>query len=47
MYCSPSNDDLLVGMCSDTGGSKVPRYNQSGQMTHEIQHDNTCMDLYK
>ncbi|XP_052681676.1 uncharacterized protein LOC128162486 [Crassostrea angulata] len=47
VYWSPSTGDLLVGMCyrhTDTG--KVTRYNQSGQLTQTIQHDNTGRGLY-
>ncbi|XP_065929130.1 uncharacterized protein [Magallana gigas] len=47
VYWSPSTGDLLVGMCyrhTDTG--KVTRYNQSGQLTQTIQHDNTGRRLY-
>nr|XP_034309442.1 uncharacterized protein LOC117683735 [Crassostrea gigas] len=47
-YWSPSTGDLLVGMCyihyTETG--KVTRYNQSGQLTQTIQHDNTGRGLY-
>eukprot|EP00105_Crassostrea_gigas_P016097 XP_011433348.2 PREDICTED: uncharacterized protein LOC105332434 [Crassostrea gigas] len=54
VYWSPSTGDLLVGMrykkkyrgylLIDT--SKVIRYNQSGQLTQTIQHDNTGQGLY-
>nr|XP_011445835.3 uncharacterized protein LOC105341171 [Crassostrea gigas] len=47
VYWSPSTGDLLVGMGyihTDTG--KVTRYNQSGQLTQTIQHDNTGRGLY-
>uniref|UniRef100_K1P1D1 Tripartite motif-containing protein 3 n=1 Tax=Magallana gigas TaxID=29159 RepID=K1P1D1_MAGGI len=47
VYWSPSTGDLLVAMCyicTDTG--KVTRYNQSGQLTQTIQHDNTGRGLY-
>ncbi|XP_065929641.1 uncharacterized protein [Magallana gigas] len=47
VYWSPSTGDLLVGMCyihTETG--KVTRYNQSGQLTQTIQHDNTGRRLY-
>ncbi|XP_052683304.1 uncharacterized protein LOC128163699 [Crassostrea angulata] len=47
VYWSPSTGDLLVGMCyirTDTG--KVTRYNQSGQLTQTIHHDNTGRRLY-
>ncbi|XP_065939274.1 uncharacterized protein [Magallana gigas] len=47
VYWSPSTGDLLVGMCNyDTKTSKVTRYNQSGQLTHTIQKDNTGQGLY-
>eukprot|EP00105_Crassostrea_gigas_P039575 XP_019923723.1 PREDICTED: uncharacterized protein LOC105330472 [Crassostrea gigas] len=46
VYLSPSTGDLLVGMCNDNTG-KVTRYNQSGQLTQTIQHDNnTGRGLY-
>ncbi|XP_065929523.1 uncharacterized protein [Magallana gigas] len=48
VYWSPSTGDLLIGMCyrhTDTG--KVTRYNQSGQQTQTIQHDNTGRGLYR
>ncbi|XP_052683131.1 uncharacterized protein LOC128163541 [Crassostrea angulata] len=48
VYWSPSTENLLVGMCCthiETG--KVTRYNQSGQLTHTIQHDNTGRGLYR
>nr|XP_034308033.1 uncharacterized protein LOC105321474 isoform X2 [Crassostrea gigas] len=41
VYWSPSTGDLLVGMCyihTDTG--KVTRYNQNGQLTQIVQHNN-------
>ncbi|XP_052682084.1 tripartite motif-containing protein 2-like [Crassostrea angulata] len=47
VYWSPSTGDLLVGMWyihTETG--KVTRYNQSGQLTQTIQHDNTGRGLY-
>uniref|UniRef100_K1QNS7 Tripartite motif-containing protein 2 n=1 Tax=Magallana gigas TaxID=29159 RepID=K1QNS7_MAGGI len=47
VYWSPSTGDLLVGMYNiDTKTGKVTRYNQSGQLTQTIQHDNTGMGLY-
>ncbi|XP_052692735.1 uncharacterized protein LOC128171010 isoform X3 [Crassostrea angulata] len=47
VYWSPSTGDLLVGMYNyDTKTGKVTRYNQSGQLTHTIQNDNTGMGLY-
>ncbi|XP_052680949.1 uncharacterized protein LOC128161659 isoform X2 [Crassostrea angulata] len=47
VYWSPSTGDLLVGMCNnDTKTGKVTRYNQSGQLTHTIQKDNTELGLY-
>nr|XP_034309969.1 uncharacterized protein LOC117680564 [Crassostrea gigas] len=48
VYWSPSTGDLLVGMYykrSKTG--KVTRYNQRGQLTQTIQHDNTGRGLYR
>lgn len=48
VYSSPSSGDLLVGMCCfkmQTG--KVTRYNQSGQQTQTIQHDETGLALYR
>uniref|UniRef100_K1RC17 Tripartite motif-containing protein 3 n=1 Tax=Magallana gigas TaxID=29159 RepID=K1RC17_MAGGI len=48
MYCSPSTGDLLVGMrYIYTDAGKVTGYNQSGQLTQTIQHDNTGRGLYK
>uniref|UniRef100_K1RWT6 Uncharacterized protein n=1 Tax=Magallana gigas TaxID=29159 RepID=K1RWT6_MAGGI len=48
LYWSPSTGDLLVGMCYiHTGTAKVTRYNQSGQLTRTIQHDNTGRGLYR
>lgn len=47
VYWSQLTGDLLVGMnryYPRTG--KVTRYNQSGQLTQTIQHDNTGVDLY-
>ncbi|XP_065929650.1 uncharacterized protein [Magallana gigas] len=47
VYWSPSTGDLLVGMYNcDTKTGKVTRYNQSGQHTQTIQHDNTGRRLY-
>uniref|UniRef100_K1Q7V4 Tripartite motif-containing protein 3 n=1 Tax=Magallana gigas TaxID=29159 RepID=K1Q7V4_MAGGI len=47
VYCSPSTGDLLVGMCYiHTKTGKVTRYNQSGQPTQTIQHNNTGQGLY-
>eukprot|EP00105_Crassostrea_gigas_P036918 XP_019921066.1 PREDICTED: uncharacterized protein LOC105324216 [Crassostrea gigas] len=45
VYWSPSTGDLLVGMYN-YGTGKVTRYNQSGQLTQTIQHDNTGRGLY-
>nr|XP_034309930.1 uncharacterized protein LOC117683900 [Crassostrea gigas] len=50
VYWSPFTGDLLVGMCYMdeyivTAGI-VTRYNQSGQLTQIIQHDNTGWKLY-
>ncbi|XP_065929402.1 uncharacterized protein [Magallana gigas] len=50
VYWSPSTGDLLVGMwCTHryTATGKVTRYNQSGQLTQTIQHDNTGRGLYR
>nr|XP_034309427.1 uncharacterized protein LOC109618689 [Crassostrea gigas] len=48
VYWSPSTGDLLVGMYNyDTKTGKVTRYNQSGQLTQTIQHDNTGRRLYR
>ncbi|XP_065929646.1 uncharacterized protein [Magallana gigas] len=56
VYWSPSTGDLLVGMCyihTDTyykvykDKGKVTRYNQSGQLTQTIQHDDTGRGLYR
>uniref|UniRef100_K1QJI6 Tripartite motif-containing protein 2 n=1 Tax=Magallana gigas TaxID=29159 RepID=K1QJI6_MAGGI len=48
VYWSPSTGDLLVGMYNDrTRTGKVTRYNQSGQLTQIIQHDNTGLGLYR
>lgn len=45
---SPFAKDLLVGMYrEDIKTGKVSRYNQSGQETQTIQHDNTGLELYK
>ncbi|XP_065937207.1 uncharacterized protein [Magallana gigas] len=51
VYWSPSTGDLLVGMYNNdtkTGKEtgKVTRYNQSGQLTQTIQHNNTGRGLY-
>nr|XP_034310357.1 uncharacterized protein LOC117684007 [Crassostrea gigas]XP_034310358.1 uncharacterized protein LOC117684007 [Crassostrea gigas] len=47
VYWSPSTGDLLVGMYNyDTKTGKVTRYNQNGQLTQTIQHDNTGRGLY-
>ncbi|XP_065939276.1 uncharacterized protein [Magallana gigas] len=47
VYWSPSTGDLLVGMYNDdTYTGKVTRYNQSGQLTQTIEHDNTGLGLY-
>ncbi|XP_065937553.1 uncharacterized protein [Magallana gigas] len=47
VYWSPSTGDLLIGMCNHyTYTGKVTRYNQSGQLTQTIQHDNTGRGLY-
>ncbi|XP_052692736.1 uncharacterized protein LOC128171011 [Crassostrea angulata] len=51
VYWSPSTGDLLVGMYRKiteySGTGKVTRYNQSGQLTQTIQHDNTGLGLYR
>nr|XP_034309971.1 uncharacterized protein LOC105327789 [Crassostrea gigas] len=48
VYWSPSTGDLLVRMrYIHTKTGKVTRYNQSGQLTQTIQHDNTGRGLYK
>ncbi|XP_065929521.1 uncharacterized protein [Magallana gigas] len=48
VYWSPSTGDLLVGMCyRHKWTGKVTRYNQSGQLTQTIQHDNTGRGLYR
>nr|XP_034310359.1 uncharacterized protein LOC117684008 [Crassostrea gigas] len=48
VYWSPSTGDLLVGMYNDdTKTGKITRYNQSGQLTQTIQHDNTGRGLYR
>nr|XP_034309420.1 uncharacterized protein LOC105321388 [Crassostrea gigas] len=50
VYWSPSTGNLLVGMRHRpkyTNTGKVTRYNQSGQQTQTIQHDNTGRGLYK
>uniref|UniRef100_K1RKZ0 Tripartite motif-containing protein 2 n=1 Tax=Magallana gigas TaxID=29159 RepID=K1RKZ0_MAGGI len=49
VYWSPSTGDLLVGMCYINNYikiGKVTRYNQSGQLTQTIQHDNTERGLF-
>nr|XP_034309359.1 uncharacterized protein LOC117683694 [Crassostrea gigas] len=48
LYWSPSTGDLLVAMYNyDTDTGKVTRYNQSGQLTQTIKHDdNTGRGLY-
>ncbi|XP_065928912.1 uncharacterized protein [Magallana gigas] len=49
VYWSPSTGDLLVGMCYINNYikiGKVTQYNQSGQLTQTIQHDNTGQTLY-
>lgn len=49
MYCSLITEDLLIAI-KDTDDfsarSKVVRYNQRGQLTQTIQHDNTGLDLF-
>nr|XP_034310329.1 uncharacterized protein LOC105330472 [Crassostrea gigas]XP_034310330.1 uncharacterized protein LOC105330472 [Crassostrea gigas]XP_034310331.1 uncharacterized protein LOC105330472 [Crassostrea gigas]XP_034310332.1 uncharacterized protein LOC105330472 [Crassostrea gigas]XP_034310333.1 uncharacterized protein LOC105330472 [Crassostrea gigas]XP_034310334.1 uncharacterized protein LOC105330472 [Crassostrea gigas]XP_034310335.1 uncharacterized protein LOC105330472 [Crassostrea gigas] len=50
VYWSPSTGDLLVGICyihTRTKTSKVTRYNQNGQLTQTIQHNNTGRGLYR
>uniref|UniRef100_K1RFG2 B box-type domain-containing protein n=1 Tax=Magallana gigas TaxID=29159 RepID=K1RFG2_MAGGI len=47
VYWSPFTGDLLVGMCrEELLIGKVTRYNQSGQLTQTIEHDNTGLDCY-
>nr|XP_034319860.1 uncharacterized protein LOC109619606 isoform X2 [Crassostrea gigas] len=47
VYWSPSTGDLLVGMrCLNTVTGKVIRYNNSGQLTQTIHHDNTGLGLF-
>nr|XP_034309363.1 uncharacterized protein LOC117683697 [Crassostrea gigas] len=47
VYWSPSTGDLLVGLYTyDTSTGKVTWYNQGGQLTQTIQHDNTGRGLY-
>ncbi|XP_052683884.1 tripartite motif-containing protein 2-like [Crassostrea angulata] len=47
VYWSPSTGDLLVAMYNNiTKTGKVTRYNQSGQLTQTIEHDNTGLGLY-
>ncbi|XP_065929796.1 uncharacterized protein [Magallana gigas] len=45
VYWSLSTGDLLIGMYNYMTG-KVARYNQSGQLTQTIEHDNTGLGLY-
>uniref|UniRef100_K1PP94 Tripartite motif-containing protein 2 n=1 Tax=Magallana gigas TaxID=29159 RepID=K1PP94_MAGGI len=45
VYWSPTTGDLLVGIYNSWTG-KVSRYNQSGQLTQTIPHDNTVLELY-
>nr|XP_034310410.1 uncharacterized protein LOC105324563 isoform X1 [Crassostrea gigas]XP_034310411.1 uncharacterized protein LOC105324563 isoform X1 [Crassostrea gigas]XP_034310412.1 uncharacterized protein LOC105324563 isoform X1 [Crassostrea gigas]XP_034310413.1 uncharacterized protein LOC105324563 isoform X1 [Crassostrea gigas]XP_034310414.1 uncharacterized protein LOC105324563 isoform X1 [Crassostrea gigas]XP_034310415.1 uncharacterized protein LOC105324563 isoform X1 [Crassostrea gigas]XP_034310416.1 un len=48
VYWSPSTRDLLVGMrYKQISTGKVTRYNQSGQLTQTMQHDNTGRQLYR
>ncbi|XP_052690732.1 uncharacterized protein LOC128168603 [Crassostrea angulata] len=48
VYWSPSTGDILVGMWYlRRNTDKVTRYNQSGQLTQIIQHDNTGRRLYR
>nr|XP_034310537.1 uncharacterized protein LOC117684055 [Crassostrea gigas]XP_034310538.1 uncharacterized protein LOC117684055 [Crassostrea gigas] len=48
VYWSPSTGNLLVGIYNyDTATSNVTWYNQSGQLTHTIKHDNIGMGLYR
>ncbi|XP_078312183.1 uncharacterized protein LOC111133295 isoform X2 [Crassostrea virginica] len=49
VYCSPSSEDLLVGMRdTDTRTGKVMRYDNTGKHKQTIPHnDNTPHDLYK
>ncbi|XP_052692696.1 uncharacterized protein LOC128170970 [Crassostrea angulata] len=48
VYWSPSTGDVLVGYGNrkEPGTGKVTRYNQSGQLTHTVQYDNTGLKLY-
>lgn len=47
VHWTPSTEDLLVGMYNfRTETGKVTRYNQNGQLTQTIQHDNTGLELY-
>ncbi|XP_062620143.1 uncharacterized protein LOC134281727 [Saccostrea cucullata] len=47
VVCSPSNNDLLVGMLStDTWAGKVTRYNNEGKVIQTIQHDTAGQQLY-
>lgn len=45
VYWSPFTRDLLVGMNNYREG-KVTRYNQSGELTQTISHDNSGLQLY-
>lgn len=48
VYWSNFTRDLLVGMYNGvTETGKVVRYNEAGQLTQTIQHDNTGLDLYR
>lgn len=49
MYCSSITEDILIAIKDDdnfSARSNVVRYNQSGQLTQTIQHDNTGLDLF-
>lgn len=46
VYCSLITGDLLVGMFRKRS-KKITRFNQKGQPTQDIQHDNNGQELYR
>lgn len=49
VFWSASTENLLVGWSLDKGNtySKITRYNQTGQLTQTITHDNKGLKIYK
>ncbi|XP_061186272.1 uncharacterized protein LOC133194307 [Saccostrea echinata] len=47
IYCSPCNGDILVGMRNaDSDTAKVSRYNDTGELSQTIHHNNSGQELY-